>query len=107
MAELDYYAKAVIDLLREVRVGRLGGFDGCTCCHFKVLDVDIDVACGKGRNRGIWVFSHSMDFYDSEYKPREDMLRPIAEEVAKQVQEADSRGPVPIYCREWNKELDR
>jgi hypothetical protein len=104
---MNYYTKAVVDLVKEVGVSRLVGYDGCFCGQFEVRSVKVDIACGKGRDRAIWIWSHNDDFYDSEYKLDTEALRPIAEEVAKQVEEADCRGPLPVHYREWNKDLDR
>jgi hypothetical protein len=97
------YEGDVIKLLQEVGVPRLSAWDGCTCGTFEVRRVKIDVSCGKGRERGVWVSSHSCDFTDSEYKPNEHQLRPIGDEVARQVSEGDQRGPVPVHIGEWQR----
>lgn len=91
--------EVVVDLLRDVGVDRLGYFDGCVCCHFKVRNVEIGVSCGKGRDRGIWVSSASLDYYDRELKGLDEaLLRPIAEEVQRQIEASeDGRGPIPIH----------
>lgn len=104
---MNGYTKAVVDLVREIGVSRLIGYDGCYCGQFEVRRVKVDIACGKGRDRAIWIWSHSDDFCNSEYKPDEENLRPIAEEVARQVEESDWRGPLPIHYRKWNREIDR
>lgn len=96
----------VLALVKEIGVGRLGGADGCMCLHFNIRRVDIDVSCGKGRDRGLWISSRSMDYWDSSTANDSSikMLRPIAEEVARQVEDSDGRGPVPIHYHEWGKE---
>ena len=91
----------VLDLVKEVGAARLGNFDGCVCSRFEVRNVHVDICCGKGRDRGIYIWSHSMDYLEEDH---EEMLRPIAEEVARQVQKADERGPLPIKFHEWKKE---
>ena|SRR6187551_553999 len=98
---MDYYTEQVVELIREVGVARLIGYDGCYCGDFAVRGVEVDVACGKGRPRGIWIYSCSDDFSDKE------TLGPIAEEVARQIMGGDCRGPMPIHYRKWSKDLDR
>lgn len=95
----------VVDLIREVGVGRLGFFDGCTCCSFSVRTVDVDVSCGKGRERAVWISSRSLDYWDQSTPNGNDesLLRPIAEEVAKQVENADGRGPIPLHFHPWGE----
>ncbi len=102
--------EVVVDLIREVGVGRLGNFDGCVCCHFEVRNVSVDVACGKGRNRGVWVSSGSLDYYDQEQNCLdESLLRPIADEVKRQIEDADGhmRGTIAAHCRAWCKSTDK
>lgn len=95
----------VLDLVKEVGAARLGHWDGCTCSGFEIRGVRVDVACGKGRNRGIWITTpHSGDYPDGH--EGEAMLRPIAEEVARQVEKGDCRGPIPIHFHEWKPECD-
>ena len=93
----------VLALIKALGIWRLGNLDGCCCSNFIIRGVGIDIACGKGRNRGVFVFNHSMDYED--YKDPE-LLRPIAEEVKHQLEECDGRGPAPICLREWSHELD-
>lgn len=82
----------VVDLIKEVGIHRLGRLDGCLCCFFSVRNVDIQIACGKGSERGVSVGSGSMD-----YEGDVEMLRPIAEEVRRQCEELDDgRGDMPI-----------
>jgi hypothetical protein len=74
----------VVAIIKEVGAWRLGNWDGCTCSHFSIRNVQIDVGCGKGSPRNVHVSSRSGD-YDGENAA----LRMIGEEVARQVQEAD------------------
>jgi hypothetical protein len=85
----------VLQLMREIGVWRLGNCDGCMCTSFSIRYVDIDVSCGKGRERGVWVSSGSMDYSDT------DLLQPIAEEIRRQIEEADGRGPMAVHLHEW------
>lgn len=86
----------VLELIKEVGIKRLGNWDGCACSWFSVRNVNVDISCGKGGDRGIWVHSRSMDYDDSE------LLRPIAEEVKCQVEQSDRRGPIQFYLHEWH-----
>jgi hypothetical protein len=94
----------VVDLIREVGVIRLGNFDGCACCRFSVRDVDVEVGCGKGGERAVWVSSPSLEYWDGATANGNDeaLLRPIAEEVVRQVSEADGRGPLMVYLHEFD-----
>lgn len=96
----------VIALIRELEVWRLGNCDGCMCCRFSLRNVDIDVDCGKGSERGVTISSPSLDYYDGVSENGSDtrMLRPIAEEVARQVEESDGRGPCPVRFDKDTKE---
>lgn len=89
-------AKEVVELIREVGVFRLGMCDGCICCHFSVRNVDVYIACGKGVDRGIWVSSQSMSYDNGEWGDGEP-LNEIAEEVHRQVEGSDMRGPIPVH----------
>lgn len=89
--------RQVLDLIKEVTIYRLGNWDGCSCSHFSVRNVNVDISCGKGRDRGIFVHSNSMDYDDVE------LLRPIAEEVKRQVEECDGRGPISFYLQKWKR----
>ena len=51
----------VLDLIKEVGVCRLGNWDGCCCSGFSVRNVNVDISCGKGRNRGIWIHAYPVD----------------------------------------------
>ena len=93
----------IVRIIREVGVWVLGNFDGCSCCDFKIRNVEIDISCGKGRDRGLWIYSPSLDYWD-EVTPNGnnvDLLRPIAEEVIRQVEKSDGRGPIPVHYHEW------
>lgn len=91
----------VLAIIQEARVWRLSNCDGCMCGGFELRNVKVDIACGKGRKRGIWVSSRSCDYIEND-----ESLRQIGEEVAKQVAVSDRRGPLVVHCREWSKELD-
>ena len=82
-------AEKVVAIVREVECWRLGNWDGCCCSRFSVRDVDIDISCGKdGEQRGVRVSSRSGDYTDVE------QLRPIAEEIVRQLAEQSGRaGP--------------
>lgn len=82
----------VLALIKREGVQGLGFWDGCACCHFSVRGVKVEVGCGKGSQRAVWVSSRSCDFADGD-----PALRPIAEEVARQVEDADGRGKMAIY----------
>lgn len=98
----------VVDLIRDVGVGRLGNFDGCICCEFKVRNVLVEISCGKGLDRGIWVSSGSMDYGDNlDGKADIELLKPIAEEVQRQVQGSDMRGLISFHCSEQGRPVDR
>lgn len=86
----------VLDIVREVGVQRLSYFDGCACGGFTLRNVKVDISCGKGRDRGVWV-SHRGD----DHSP--DDILAIADEVASQVEECDGRGAMPRYPHEWRR----
>jgi len=92
----------VLELIKEVGVQRLGCWDGCACSRFAIRDVNVDICCGKGRDRGIYIWSNCDDYTDGH----DLLLRPIAKEVARQVESADRRGPLPIHFHEWTKGID-
>ena len=92
----------VLDLIKEVGIHRLCDLDGCICSGFTVRNVTVDIACGKGRGRGIWVYSNSMD-----YDMNEGWLEPILAEVLRQAEAlGDGRGPFKTYLRPWKREDD-
>jgi hypothetical protein len=91
--------EVIIDLIREVGVCRLSLFDGCSCGGFTVRNVEVDICCGKGRDRGVWVSSPSLDWEFSKAA-----LAAIADEVASQVEDADFRGPMPRYPFAWKRD---
>jgi hypothetical protein len=97
----------VLELIKEVGVHRLGNWDGCTCCRFRIRDVDVDISCGKGRDRGIWIYSGSLDYWDPDDPLLEQrLLQPVAEEIKRQIEEGDHRGPVPIHFHEWKNQSE-
>lgn len=87
-------------LIKDVGVESLGDFSECTCCDFKVRNVEVDISCGKGRERGLWISSPSLYYYGED----PSLLKPIAEEVARQVEHSDGRGPLPIHFHAWERE---
>lgn len=89
----------VLELIREVGVHRLANWDGCICSHFSIRNVNVDMSCGKGRDRGLWIESRSGDYENGDH---DALLRPIAEEVVRQAA-TDGRGPMPIHFHEWKK----
>jgi hypothetical protein len=84
----------VLTIIKEIECWRLGNWDGCLCSRFSIRNVDVEISCGKGRDRGIWVSSASLDYMDVK------LLHPIAEEVQRQVEGGDHRGHAPIYLHE-------
>lgn len=96
----------VLALIKVVKVWRLANWDGCVCSRFSIRNVDVDISCGKGRARGVWVSSPSCDYWDGKSADGnyEAMLRPIAEEIVSQID--DGRGHMPIQFREWDKVKD-
>jgi len=89
----------IVELVREIGVWRLGNFDACVCSRFSIRSVEVEINCGKARPRGVRISSVAMDYWNgsSEDGNNEILLRPIAEEVARQVAESDGRGAVPIF----------
>ncbi len=98
----------VLDLIKDVKVFNLGHWDGCVCCHFSIRNVNVDISCGKGRDQAVRVWSNSMDYMEGYGDgPHDKILKPIAEEVRRQVMEGSSRGGnFPISYQEW-KNPDR
>lgn len=92
----------VLALVKEVEVWRLANLDGCCCGRFSLRNVDVEFGCGKGGERAVWCSSRSMDYWDRVSKDGcdERLLRPIAEEVARQIEARDGRGPLKIYFHE-------
>jgi hypothetical protein len=93
---MNTFQADVVALIRDVGIQRLGLWDGCPCSSFSVRNVDVDISCGRGRVIGVWISSKSCDYMDTEN------LKPIGEEVARQLEEESSRGPFPIHYREWD-----
>ncbi len=97
----------VVALIREVGINRLGNWDGCCCSRFSIRNVDVDIACGKGRHQGLWISSGSLDYGDTDAE-QERSLRPIADEVVSQLREKSSRDDNwKVHFREWDRELDK
>lgn len=78
----------VLSIIKDVGAWRLGNWDGCTCSSFSIRNVNIDIGCGKGSPRRVHVSSRSGDYENGTVA-----LRMIGDEVARQVQEGDSRSP--------------
>lgn len=76
----------VVSLIRLLECWRLGNWDGCCCSRFSIRGVDVDISCGKGGQQAVWVSSPSLDYMDKE------LLRPIMDEVIRQVTEQSGRG---------------
>lgn len=76
----------VVEIIKEVGCSVLGNWDGCCCCNFSIRNVEVDISCGKGGEQAVWVSSNSCD-YDGE-----PTLRPIMDEVIRQVTEQSGRG---------------
>lgn len=94
----------VLALVKEVKVWRLSNAAGCICGGFEIRNVHVDICCGKGRDRAVYVWSHSLDYPEED---AEKMLGPIGKEVAQQVEASDLRGPIPIRLHEWRKDIDQ
>jgi hypothetical protein len=93
----------VLEIIQAVGIHRLANFDGCLCGRFSLRNVDIDICCGKGRQRALWISSKSGDYDDNAQKK----LRPIAEEVVRQVQDLnDGRGEMPTRFDAWSREKE-
>jgi hypothetical protein len=94
----------VVEVISDAEVARLANFDGCICSRFSVRNVDIEIGCGKGGKRGVFISSPSLDYWDGESADDCDpeLLRPIAEEIVRQLAggDWDGRGPLPIFYNE-------
>jgi len=84
----------VAALIREVGLWRLGNWDGCCCSRFSIRNVDVDISCGKGRDQGVWLSSNSLDYWKEGTTDGndEELLRPIMEEIIRQLIAQSSRG---------------
>ena len=78
-------AQGVVDLIREVGIYRLGLPDGCPCTDFEVQNVGVSVSCHKSGNHGVRIWTKHMDYCRSDYSICTEALRPIADEVLRQV----------------------
>lgn len=91
----------IVDVIREVGIHRLAGFDGCLCGGFEIQCVKVDFACGKGRDRGIYISSRSMDYSENEADLAKE-LGDVGREVHQQFMDLhDGRGPIEVHFREW------
>lgn len=90
----------VVAILKEVGVWRLANWDGCICSRFSIRNVDVKISCGKGQKRGVWVSSPSMTYCSHENWGDGLSLEPIAEEMQRQMQECDLRGPITVHIGE-------
>ena len=91
----------VLAIIKELGIWRLGNCDGCMCSSFSLRNVHVDISCGKGPDRAVRVYSHSGDYESGDH---DALLRPIAEEVKRQLEESgDGRGPAQIYYEEWRR----
>lgn len=86
----------VVAILKEAGVWRLANWDGCICSRFSVRNVDVDISCGKGGDRGVWVSSPSLDYMPHDNWGDGNSLEPIADEIRKQMTGCDHRGPITI-----------
>ena len=98
----------VIDLIREVGIYRLGGYDGCPCTSFEVQSVSVDVSCHKS-SQCVRVHSHHMDYCDDNHRLDKSLLQPIADEVLRQVDEhyggnGDYRAGYSVKFQTWEQE---
>lgn len=72
---IDREVGLVVDLIRQVGVSMLCSRDGCTCGGFAVRNIEVEISCGKGEDRGVRVFSKHFD-----YEGLQDRLLPVARE---------------------------
>jgi hypothetical protein len=95
----------VLAIIKEMEIWRLGNWDGCCCCQFNIRNVSVDISCGKGRKQGVWINGGELDYGPGALP--EKLLRPVADEVVRQLTEMTSRsGDWPVHFREWDRELD-
>ena len=81
----------VLALIKEIGVSRLGYWDGCCCSHFSIRNVNVSISCGKGGEQAVRVSSRSSDYGDVDHGDPE-LLRPIMDEVVRQLNEQSGRG---------------
>lgn len=90
----------VLDILKEMTIYRLSLCDGCMCGGFELRGITVQISCGKGGRRAVWVSpDHNGDFEDED-----PLLTPILKEVISQVMEADGRGEMSGFLHPWNRE---
>lgn len=94
----------VLDVIKEMGIHRLANLDGCICSGFEIRNVEIDISCGRGRDRGCWVSSRSMDYPEDEVELAK-ILAAVGEEVRRQIDDLhDGRGPMSVHYRKWSKD---
>lgn len=89
-------ADDVISIVDEVGLYRLAGSDGCACGRFIVRGLEVEIGCGKGDRRGVWVSSRHMDWSDDDASRAR-----VGQAVAQIVKDTDERGPIPVYLSSW------
>ena len=96
-------AQIILEIIKEVGVHRLSGFDGCLCGGFEIRRVKFDLACGKGRDRGLWISSRSVDYPEDEHV-MECIMSEVGAEAQRQFYELnDGRGILHIHYRKWSR----
>lgn len=75
----------VAAIIRELGCWRLGDWSGCVCSSFSIRNVSVDIACGKGRDQAVYVWSYSLEYQDKT------LLRPIMDEIIAQLTEQSGR----------------
>ena len=94
---MDYETNKILNLIKKNPCWELGNWDGCCCCDFSIRDVNFQISCGKGREKGVWVWSDNGDYHQSD-EDHDNLLRPIAEEISAQCKECSTRsGDFPIH----------
>lgn len=101
-------SEMVLEIIKNVRVHGLGKWDGCVCCNFSIRGVNVDINCGKGATRGIWIYSNHMDYMEGYVDGDHDtLLKPIAEEIKRQVDAGSMRGPFEYHFCEFGKDAKK
>lgn len=104
-------SRAALALIREKGIYGLGWHEGCPCTDFVVHSVHVDVSCHKSEQT-IRVYSHHIDFCDEQYRRDPTFLRPIADEVLRQVDAWYDAGGTyaadfKVKFLSWDEEHDR
>lgn len=93
----------VFDVIKEIGIHRLANLDGCICSSFEIRNVEINISCGKGGDRGCWISSRSIDYPESEVELAK-VLGDVGAEVLRQIDNLhDGRGPMPLHYCEHSK----